>query len=186
MNDVQRGAVEVALLVRVGKSGAHAEDDAERVLDRELGEAVRLHGADDGTDVLAVDVLHGDEVRAVDLTDVEDLDDVRVRQRGRDAGLAEQHLDEALVLRHLREDPLDDDQLLEPGDALLKREKELGHSARREFAKERVLAEARRKAIARVWAAGGWRAPRGAVAVTAVWWAGWRKDIVHGASLGKP
>ena len=103
--------------------------------------------ADDGAEVLAVDVLHRDEVRAVDLPDVEDLDDVRVRERRRDARLVEQHLDERAVLVHRRQDALDDDQLLEAGDALLDGEEELRHAARRELAKERVLAEAPRKTV---------------------------------------
>ena len=74
------------------------------------------HRADDRADVLAVDVLHRDEVRAVDLPDVEDLDDVGVRERRGDARLVEQHVDERLVLVHRRQDALDDDELLEARD----------------------------------------------------------------------
>ena len=87
-------AVEVALLVRVGEAGAHAEHDRERVLERELGDALLPHLPHDRAKVLAVHVLHRDEVSAVDLPDVEDLDDVRVRERGRDARLVEEHVDE--------------------------------------------------------------------------------------------
>ncbi len=41
-----------------------------------------------------VDVLHGEEVLAVGLTEVEDLDDVGVVELGGELGLAEEHLDE--------------------------------------------------------------------------------------------
>ena len=65
-------------------------------------DALLLHLTDDRAQVLAVDVLHRDEVLAVDLTDVEDLDDVRVRERRRDARLVQEHLDERAVLVHRR------------------------------------------------------------------------------------
>ena len=45
------------------------------------------------------------------------------------------------------QDALDDDELLEAGDALLDREEELGHAAGRELADERVLAEATRHPV---------------------------------------
>ena len=146
MNDVQRRSVEVALLVRVREAGADAEHDRERVLHRELDGAAGLHPPDDGAQVLAVNVLHRDEVGAVDHAEVEDLHDVRMRERGRDARLVEEHLDERLVLVHRRQDPLDDDELLEPADAALDREEELGHAARREPAHERVPSELAGKA----------------------------------------
>ena len=76
-------------------------------------------------------VLHGDVVGAVDVSDVEDLNDVRVREGRRNARLVQEHLDERLVLIHRRQNALDDNQLLEAGDAALDREVELGHSPRR-------------------------------------------------------
>ena len=53
----------------------------------------------------------------------------------------------ALVLVHRRQDPLDDDELLEAGDAALDREEELGHAAGRELAEQGVLAEPPRQAL---------------------------------------
>ena len=47
--------------------------------------------------VLAVHVLHGDEVLLVELAEVEDLDDVRMVEPRRDARLVEEHLDERVV-----------------------------------------------------------------------------------------
>ena len=101
------------LLVRVREPRAHPEDDGERVLERELDHVLLLHLPHDRAEVLAVHVLHRDEVRPVDRADVEDLHDVRVRQRRGDARLVQQHLDERAVLVHRRQDALDDDELLE-------------------------------------------------------------------------
>jgi hypothetical protein len=133
--------------VRVREAAAHPEDDRERVLERKLGHPLLLHLTHDRTEIFSVNVLHRDVVRAVDLPDVEDLDDVRMAQRRGDARLVEQHVDERLVLVHRGQDPLDDEELLEPGHALLDGEEQLGHPARRELANERVLTEARRHPI---------------------------------------
>ena len=147
MHDVELGAVELVLLVRIRETGAHAEHDRERVLERELEDVRLLHLAHERAEVFSVHVLHRDEVLTVDLTDVEDLDDVRMRERCRDARLVEQHVDERLVLVHRRKDPFDDEELLESRDALLDREEQLRHASRRELADERVLAESARHAV---------------------------------------
>ena len=77
MHDAEGRPVEVTALVGVGQPGAHAEDDGDRVLEGELHHPLLLHLADDRTEVFAVDVLERDEVVAVDLPDVDGLDDVR-------------------------------------------------------------------------------------------------------------
>ena len=141
MHDVERRSVQVALLVRVRERGADTEHDRERVLHRELGRGAPLHLAHDGAQVLALNVLHRDEVGAVDHAEVEHLHDVRVRERRRDARLVEEHLDEPLILVHRGQDPLDDGELLEAADAALDRQEELGHAPRCELAHERVPAE---------------------------------------------
>src|SRR4029079_2449864 len=79
--------------------------------------------------ILAPDVLHRDEVRAVDAAELEDLADVRVRELPGDLRLVDEHLDEVAVLAHRRQDPLDRDDLLEPLDAVALRLEELGHAA---------------------------------------------------------
>ena len=67
-----------------------------------------------GAEVLAVDELHDQEVLAVVTeADVEDLDDVAVLEQRQHLRLGDQQLDEPLVLRQVREDPLDRDGLLE-------------------------------------------------------------------------
>ena len=73
-----------------------------------------LERALDGTEVLAVDVLHDEEVLAVVAeADVEDLDDVAMLEEREDLRLGDQQLDEPPVLRQVRKDPLDRDGLLE-------------------------------------------------------------------------
>ncbi len=78
-------------VVGVGEARAQAEHDPQRVLERELGQVPPLHRPDDALEVLAVDVLHRDEVRAVRLPDVEGLGDVGVRERRDDARLVQEH-----------------------------------------------------------------------------------------------
>ena len=46
---------------------------------------------------IALDQLHDEEVDVVLLANIEDLDDVRVAQRGRDLAFADEALDDALV-----------------------------------------------------------------------------------------
>ncbi len=144
VHDVERLAVEAVLLVRVCEPRAAPEHDRERVLEREGRHLLLLHLPHDRAQVLAVDVLHGDEVLSLEHADVVDVGDVRVVQRGRDASLVEEHLDEVGVLRQVGKDALDDDQLLEAGHRALDAEEELGHATEREPADEGVLAEALR------------------------------------------
>jgi hypothetical protein len=61
----------------------------------------------------AVDVAHGDVQLAGDLAGVVDRDDVRVVDRGGEAGLAQEALAEALVLRELGGEDLQRDRPLE-------------------------------------------------------------------------
>src|SRR5690606_26811442 len=90
---------------------------------------------------LALDVLHGEVIGAALLPELEDLDDVRMRELRREAGLVEEHVDEVLVLRERREDALDDEPLLEAGWSRLAREEDLGHPADGDELLELVLAE---------------------------------------------
>ena len=91
--------------------------------------------------VLAPDVLHRDEVRAVDPAELEDLTDVRVRELTGDLRLVDEHLDEVAVLAHRREDPLDGDDLLEALDAVALGLEDLGHPADADALEQQVLAE---------------------------------------------
>jgi hypothetical protein len=81
--------------------------------------------------ILAPDVLHRDEVRALGAAELEDLADVRVRELPDDLRLVDEHLDEVAVLAHRRQDPLDRDDLLEALDAVALGLEDLGHATRR-------------------------------------------------------
>ena len=72
-----------------------------------------------------------------------------MREPRRDAGLVEQHGDEVRVLGQVRQQPLDDDQLLEAAGAGLARDEQLSHAARRQLAQERVLAECGARVLVR-------------------------------------
>ena len=58
--------------------------------------------------VEAVDELEGDEVLALHLAEVDDLDDLRVDELRGQLRLVDEHRDEVLVRRQVRQDPLDD------------------------------------------------------------------------------
>ena len=73
-----------ALLLGVGEAGQHALDHAE-----DLRQAER---ADERAQRAPADVLHGDVGHAAVLEEVEQRDDVRVIERGRQARLADEAL----------------------------------------------------------------------------------------------
>ena len=96
----------------------------------------------DRAQVAAVDVLHRDVVALLDPAEVEDLDDVRVGEAGHHLGLVHEHVQELLVLREVRQDALDRDDLLEALDAGALGLEDLGHAADRHPVDELVGAEA--------------------------------------------
>jgi hypothetical protein len=141
VHDAGEAAIRPAVLVRVVERRRGRERDRYAVLERHqplaLGE-VREHTAQ----ILAVHVLHREEVLAVLLADVVDVDDVVVVQRRGEARLVEEHLHEHRIARALVADLLDHDVALEAFDPLDAREDHLRHSAGGEVAHELVLAQA--------------------------------------------
>ena len=93
----------------------------------------------------ALDVLHHDEIRAVDPAQVENLHDVLVVEQNRELCLVDQHRDELFVLRVLRMNQLERDRLLEATHALGRRDKHFGHAPRRQPANELVGTKRLRK-----------------------------------------
>ena len=91
---------------------ADADDDREH-----FGQRNRLlgfaHPLEQRMNVLAVHVLHGEEVASVDDPELEDLDDVRVLQRRRQPRLVEKQVHHLLVEGAVLADALDDGELLE-------------------------------------------------------------------------
>ena len=91
MDDAERLAVGAALLVRVVQPAAAPTHDRDDVLERHRASALADAATSSCAQVLAVDVLHREEVLAALLADVVDLDDVGVVQRGGEARLVEEH-----------------------------------------------------------------------------------------------
>jgi hypothetical protein len=90
---------------------------------------------------LAEQILHRDVVRPVGFTEVEHVADVRVADPRRDARLVEEHLGELLLLREVRVNALERDELLEPRRAGDAREIHRRHPARRELEHELIPPE---------------------------------------------
>jgi hypothetical protein len=88
----------------------------------------------------ARDVLHRDEVAALVLAQLEYLHDVAVVHPRGEARFSQEELDEFLVLGEVGQDLLDDEDLLEPGRALLLGEKDLAHAAGRHLLQQEILA----------------------------------------------
>jgi DNA/RNA-binding domain of Phe-tRNA-synthetase-like protein len=83
---------------------------------RQLIEALALAArAQEREQRLALEVLHRDEVAAVRVSEVVDIDDVRMLDHRGDARLGEEHVDERLLGGQVLVDELDHHELLETG-----------------------------------------------------------------------
>ena len=96
--------------------------------------------------VEAVDVLERGEVLAAHLAEVEHLDDLRVGQLRGQLRLVDEHRDEVRVGRQVRQDPLDDQDLLEAVRRADLGAKHLGHAADGQPFEQRVAAKGRGRA----------------------------------------
>src|SRR3954469_2495460 len=113
MDECHRLAVGTARTMRVLECFADLRTDVEREVERELA-SLGLDRALDGAQILAVHVLHHQEVLAVvTQADIEDLNDVAMLEEREDLRLGDEQLDESPVLRQVRKDPLDRNGLLE-------------------------------------------------------------------------
>ena len=129
MDDVQGLSLAVGELVRVGEALTDAHRDEARLLHRDrLAEGFAM--LDHALEIGAVHELHHDEVRVVADADIEHLHAVRVREVRADARLVQEHADELLLLREMREHALDRDELLEALESGALRAEDLGHTAR--------------------------------------------------------
>ncbi len=147
MHDVQRIALGPGLIVGEVQAGRGRRQDRHGVLQRQLARLVLLSrgasgGVHDLAQVGAVDVLHREERRVALVADVVDLGDVRVGERRHQARLVEEHAPQLRIEGVLRQDPLDDDQLLEPFEPAGLREIDLRHSTDSEATDQLIFAEA--------------------------------------------
>ena len=139
VDDVEASAGDVGEVVRVARAVADLLGDGASDLRRDalLAPARRV---DHLAQRLPRHVLHGDEVRALVLPELEHLHDVAVVHPRRETRLAEEQLDELLVLGEVVEDLLDDEDLLEAGRPLLASEEYLPHSAGGQLLQEKIFA----------------------------------------------
>ena len=91
----------------------------------------------------ALDVLHRQEVDAVDQAQIVDRDDVRMTQADHGRGLAHEELHEARVARQLREDLLHHQLLLEAGESAQPCAEDARHPSARDLLVQEVVAEGR-------------------------------------------
>jgi hypothetical protein len=96
-------------------------------------------------EILPLHVLHRDVVVVALLVEVVDLHDVRMRERGGDPRLVQEHVDELLLGVQVREDALDHDDALEPAVVELHGAKDLGHPPDRHAIEEEVATERLRR-----------------------------------------
>src|SRR5450432_4869219 len=88
--------------------------------------------------------LHGDEVRALGLAELERLDDVRVHEQRRDLRLTNEHLRELGVARQRGQDALDDELALPALRPLDDGAEDLRHAADTDSTREAESAVGRR------------------------------------------
>jgi hypothetical protein len=141
VDDLERPSVVALAAMRVIERARGLRRDPHTQRQRQvLGRrAVRERAREVG----AVHVLHRDEVGAVGLSEIEDLDDVRVGQARRDLRLADEELCEARPCCERGKHALDDDGLLEPGGASRSRAPHLRHPAFGDAIEELVVSDAR-------------------------------------------
>ena len=138
VDDAQRLAV-ARLGVRVGQRAADAGGDVQAERGRP-DDARRVRALQDFLEIPAVDQLQRQEVAAAGDAQVQHLGDVAVLEAHRDVRLVEHHVAELRIGRIRRQDPLEDDRLLEPLGAVLDRQENLGHAAVGELAQDGVAA----------------------------------------------
>jgi hypothetical protein len=140
VHDAEGAAEFVAAGVGVGEAGrdlvgdVRGDDDGDAL-------AVAADGVDQAHEVLALDELHRQVEAAVDLAEVEDLDDVGVVEAEGDLRLVDEHPRELGLVGELLADLLDDDALDQAlGDRDVG-EVDLGHAALADPLGEGVAAE---------------------------------------------
>ena len=140
VNDTQRSSIQADLFVRVVETCRNTDRDGQRVLDRESVPALG-NLLEEMAEVLPVEVLHREVVLAVLAAAVVDLNDIRVVERPGQTRLPQKHLDELIVVRKMRENPFEDDVLLEPFDAGRLGDEQLRHAATRKALHQSISAD---------------------------------------------
>src|SRR5262249_48348011 len=120
--------------------GPDVDGDGRRQTNAQLGAR-----AQERETVEPLHVFERDVVLLIDLAELEHLDDLWVDQVDGQLRLVDEHVDELLVGGEVREDALDDDDLLEASRARHLRLEDLGHAADRDAVQQDETAEGRRE-----------------------------------------
>jgi len=150
VNDAERATPFVGLSMCVIESRQEFRGDARRDRYRDALFAP-VGRAQDGSQIAAIHVLHGQVDLPLDVAEVEDLHDVEVLEIGRELRLLNEHPHEGLVAAVPRQDALEGDDLFEARVAVPLREEDLGHSPVADALEQDVVAKTGR----------GWLAHRG-------------------------
>jgi len=137
MHDAERATLLVRRGVREVERAQHLVRDEERDRNREAAARTRDH-AQQARERHAVDVLERHEHFAVALTEVDHLDDVRMRKARANARLVAEHRYEARVASELRQDALHCEAFGEAARARLGRDENLRHAPQPEPLPEHV------------------------------------------------
>ena len=140
MNQRQFSPRLVALIVRVVEALADLHDD-EAGLGNRHGLALVAIAIEDRAQVSAVNVLERDVVRALFVTEIKHLSDVRVVELDRNLCLVDKHLDELFVLGNVGEDSFDRDKALKSLHTKLFGAKDFRHTSYVDALEEIVFAE---------------------------------------------
>jgi hypothetical protein len=129
----------------MGEASTDLGDDMQGYLG---GHPETLTGAagEDVEKVRPVDELHRDVPGPLDLSELVDLDHVRVIEEAAHLRFCDEELDEVLVDGEFREDALDDEDLFEAAWPNASSTKDLGHAASADSLEQLVLSELDRKA----------------------------------------
>jgi hypothetical protein len=126
--------------VGVIEAGGRPGDHGQRELDRDP-RSLRACPGEQRPQILAVDVLHRQEVDAAVLAHLEHLRDILMVQRRGESRLVQEHLDRGLVVRALRQDHLEHDVALEAPDPRGPANVDPRHPTRRDRREDLVLSE---------------------------------------------
>ena len=124
----------------VVQASGGARDHGQRELERDA-RALAPCPREQSAQILAMDVLHGQEVDAGVLADLEHLSDVLVVQRRGEPGLVEEHLNGRLIVLALRQDHLQHHVAFEAADARGAADVDPRHPTRGERREDLVLPE---------------------------------------------
>src|SRR5207237_1126096 len=112
MNDAAWPTCTIRLAMSIVERFGRLDRDIDSDADGDLAIRV-LRGAQQRRQIDPVDILHRDIQRPAEPPEIEHLHDIRVRELDGDLRLFDEALDELLLLRELRQDPLYGEHLLE-------------------------------------------------------------------------